>query len=114
MAVIVEEPATARVTANCPVPADKLAVAGSPALLSLEVRATEGVEEVTMFQYASVALTVYKSGIAATCPVGVPVFPDVVPGAADSPGRRICSLFTTPAPTVTAALVAEINADELA
>jgi len=62
----------------------------------------------------SVAFTVTEKAPPAFCPVGVPVFPDVVPGAADSPGRRICSLFTTPAPTVTAALVAEINADELA
>ena len=46
----VEEPTTARVTANCPVPDDRLAVAGSSAMPSLDVRETDGTAEDTRFQ----------------------------------------------------------------
>jgi hypothetical protein len=52
------------------------------------------------------------SAVPATCPVGVPVFPDSVPGTADSPGRRTCSLVAAPAFTVAAVPVDAVNGDE--
>ena len=62
------------------------AAAGSDALASeLKIRivcVTDG----TTFQDASHALTVTRNGIPAVCGRGVPVLPEAVPGAADSPG----------------------------
>src|SRR5213078_2342809 len=67
----------------------------------------------TTFQFASTALTTIPLAIAvpAVCAVGVAaVLPVAVPGAATSPGNRICSFVTTPAFTVTLALVLDVNA----
>src|SRR5438552_560607 len=62
----------------------------------------------TTFQLASTALTTIPLAIAvaAVCVVGVAfVLRVAVPGAATSPGSRICSFVTAPAFTVTLALV---------
>ena len=56
-------------------------------------------------QFESTACTVTLNGVPATCAVGVPVLPVVVPGFDVSPGRRTCSLFTVPRLVVTMALV---------
>src|SRR5438445_343662 len=69
---------------------------------------TLGVAVLTTFQLASTALTTIPLAIAvpAVCAVGVAaVLPVAVPGAATSPGKRICSFVAAPAFTVTLALV---------
>src|SRR5438477_3391729 len=66
----------------------------------------------TMFQLASTALTTMALVIAvpAVWAVGVAaVLPVAVPGAATSPGSKICSLVTAPAFTVTLALVLAVR-----
>src|SRR5438477_153509 len=82
------------------------------ALASELVIVTFGVAVLTTFQFASTALTTIPLPIAvpAVCAVGVAaVLPVAVPGAATSPGNRICSFVTTPAFTVTLALVLAVN-----
>src|SRR5436190_16496854 len=68
------------------------------ALVSELVIVTLGVAVGTTFQLASTAFT--KTPLAIVVPAissdGVPVFPVVVPGAADSPGSKICSFVTAP------------------
>src|SRR5437870_4743655 len=59
----------------------------------------------TTFQFASTALTVTLNAAPAVCAVGVPVLPLAVPGAAVSPGIRICSFANAPPFTVVAGLV---------
>ena len=54
---------------------------------------------------ASTALTVTVNGLPAVCAVGVPVLPVAVPGAAVSPGSRICSFAKAPGLIVVAGLV---------
>ena len=62
--------------------------------------------EVTRFQLASTALTVTVNDAAGGLRrTGVPVLPVAVPGAAVSPGSRICSLANAPALIVVAGLV---------
>src|SRR5437870_2908241 len=78
------------------------------ALLSELVIVTSGVALLTTFQFASTALTTMPLAIAvpAVCAVGVAaVLPVAVPGAATSPGKRICSLVAAPALTVMDGLV---------
>src|SRR3989441_66492 len=82
------------------------------ALLSVLVIVTLGVAAFTTFQLASTALTTIPLAIAvpAVCAVGAAaVLPVAVPGAATSPGNRICSFVTAPAFTVTLALVLAVN-----
>src|SRR3989442_1764720 len=82
------------------------------ALLSVLVIVTLVVAVLTTFQLASTALTTIPLAIAvpAVCTVGVAaVLPVAVPGAATSPGSRICSFVTAPAFTVTLALVLAVN-----
>ena len=86
------------------VPATSAALAGSVAFESELVIATVSVEE-TGFQFASTALTVAVNALPAASAVGVPVLPDGVPGAAVSPGRRICSFAKAPALIVVDGLV---------
>src|SRR5438874_11258399 len=65
----------------------------------------------TTFQLASTALTTIPLAIAvpAVCAVGAAaVLPVAVPGAATSPGNRICSLVTAPALAVIGGLVLEV------
>src|SRR5438477_145868 len=83
------------------------------ALLSVLVIVTLVVAVLTTFQFASTALTTIPLAIAvpAVCAVGAAaVLPVAVPGAATSPGNRICSFVTAPAFTVTLALVLAVNA----
>ena len=61
--------------------------------------------ELTRFQLASTALTVTLNEPPAVCALGVPVLPEAVPGAAVSPGSRICSLANAPALIVVDGLV---------
>src|SRR5207237_545430 len=83
------------------------------ALLSVLLIVTSGVALLTTFQFASTALTRTPLAIAvpAVSAVGVAaVLPVAVPGAATSPGKRICSFVTAPAFTVTLALVLAVSA----
>src|SRR5207247_8019863 len=83
------------------------------AFVSVVLIVTLGPALGTMFQLASTALTTMPLTIAvpAVCAVGVAaVLPVAVPGAATSPGRRICSLFTAPGLTVMGGLVLELVA----
>src|SRR5207245_750396 len=83
------------------------------ALLSVLLIVTLGVALLTTFQLASTALTTIPLAIAvpAVCAVGAAaVLPVAVPGAATSPGNRICSFVTAPAFTVTLALVLAVSA----
>src|SRR6266567_546870 len=77
------------------------------ALASELVRVTLVVAVPTTFQFASTALTTTPLVIAvpAIWSEGAPVLPVLVPGAAVSPGSRICSLVTAPALTVIDGLV---------
>jgi hypothetical protein len=56
---MVRVPAVLSVTLKFPLPADKAAFAGNPALLSDEVIPTRSATVGTMFQFASTAFTVY-------------------------------------------------------
>src|SRR5262249_26434326 len=69
---------------------------GSEALASEQVKATVWETLVTTFQFASTAFTVMLKAVPAVCAVGVPVFPEAVPGAGISPGAKICSLTKDP------------------
>src|SRR5438552_2772219 len=83
------------------------------ALLSVLLIVTLGVALLTTFQFASTALTTIPLAIAvpAVCAVGVAaVLPVAVPGAATSPGSKLCSFVTAPAFTVTLALVLAVSA----
>src|SRR5439155_431569 len=83
------------------------------ALASELVIVTFGVAVLTTFQFASTALitTPLPIAVPAVCAVGVAaVLPVAVPGAATSPGSRICSFVTAPAFTVTLALVLAVSA----
>src|SRR5712691_41399 len=103
-AVIVALPAVLSVTLKLLLPPTSAALAGSAALASLELIATVSLV-FTIFQFASTALTVTVKAVPAVGAVGVPVLPFGVPGAAVSPGNRICSLANTAALTVMAELV---------
>ena len=84
-------PPAFRITEKLPVPLTSWAAAGSEALASeLRIRIV-WVTAGTTFHDASQALTVTENGIPAVGEVGVPVLPEVVPGAAVSPGRRTWS-----------------------
>src|SRR5439155_24544676 len=116
VAVTVRVPTVLKVKLDkVPVPATSVRLPGvAPlssalaALLSELVIVTSGVALLTTFQFASTALITIPLAIAvpAVCAVGVAaVLPVAVPGAATSPGSRICSFATAPAFTVTLALV---------
>src|SRR5438552_4037861 len=102
VAVTVCEPMVERVTLTVLVPADNAPLDGSVAAasLSLEVIPTMSVALMIKFQLASTALTVTLKDALAVCAVGVPVLPVVVPGAAISPGTRICNLAKAPGLTM--------------
>src|SRR5439155_23805445 len=94
---------------NVPVPEARVRFPAVPALsseivaaASLLVMVTLGAELAMIFQLASTALTMIPLVIAlpAVCAFGVPFLPLPVPGAAVSPGIKICSLVTAPAFTV--------------
>src|SRR5216117_689776 len=94
-----------KLTLKVCVPATSAALAGRTALASEEVIPTVSVTVVIGFQLASTALTVTLNGVPALWAAGVPVLPVLLPGAAVSPGRRICSLVKAPALTVIDGLV---------
>lgn len=77
------------------------------ALGSVLVMVTLGVDVGTTFQFASTALimTPLVRTVPAIWSDGLPVFPVVVPGTADSPGSRTCSLVAAPALTVIGGLL---------
>src|SRR5262249_741218 len=75
------------------------------ALASEESIVTVSATVVTVFQFASTALTITLNGVPVTCVMGEPVFPVAVPGAAASPATRIWSLVTPPSLAVMAVLV---------
>ncbi len=91
VAVTVAVPAVFSVTLKVCVPKLRAALNGRVALLSLEVVATVSLV-VIVFQFVPTALTITLKATPAVCAVGVPVFPEVVPGAAVSPGISTCSL----------------------
>ncbi len=103
-AVNVDEPAVFGVIENVLLPATSAAFAGSVALASVEVMPTVSVE-LTTFQFASTAFTVTVKAPPAVWAEGAPVLPEAVPGAAVSPGSRICSFVKAPALIVVAGLV---------
>ena len=105
VAVTVRLPAVSSVTAKVCVPATSAAFAGSCAFASLDVMRTVSATELTRFQFASTAFTVTLNAVPAVRAVGVPVLPVAVPGAAVSPGSRICSFVNAPGFTVVAGLV---------
>src|SRR5439155_1131534 len=104
LAVRVREPVVLSVTLTVRVPADNAPLAGKVALESLEVMPTVSVL-LTRFQFASTELMVTLNAVPAPCAVGDPVLPAAVPGAAVSPGIRICILVNAPEFTVMEGLV---------
>src|SRR5438105_849749 len=96
VAVRVALPAVLSVTLKLWLPPTSAALAGRPALASEEVIAMVSVGVVTGFQLASTALTVTLNAVPAVCAEGLPVLPLAVPGAALSPGARICNLLNAP------------------
>ena len=102
-------PAVRNVTLNTWVPPTKAALGGKVALGSVVVMPTVSPMAPTRFQLASTAFTVTLKGVPAVRAVGVPVLPEVVPGAAVSPGTNNCSLTKGPGLTVKAGLVLAVN-----
>ena len=96
------------------VPPLNVALAGSNALGSLQVMATVSSTVSTKFQLASTALAVTSNGVPAVCAVGVPVLPEVNPGAAVSPGTNNCSLTNAPGFTVNGELGMAVTAGAVA
>jgi hypothetical protein len=73
------------------VPALSVAGAGTVALASEAEISMTLPTSVAVFHVASHARTVIVNGTPVTCGNGAPVRPDVVPGAAASPGRSTCN-----------------------
>src|SRR6185369_8434392 len=105
LAVSARVPAVLIVTLKVCVPEISAVLAGRLALVSEEVIPTVSVTVVTAFQLASTAFTVMLNGVPAVSAVGAPVLPVALPGAAVTPGTRICNLVKPPALTVTDGLV---------
>ena len=82
------------------VPASSGTLAGRTAKVSVELNETVFVIVGTRFQRASTALIVKSNGVATARAEAVPVLPVAVPGAAVSPGARICNLVKAPAVVV--------------
>src|SRR2546428_13844779 len=85
--VTVALPAVLSVTLRLLVPFTRVALAGNPALASLDVIPTVSLV-LTTFQLASTALTATLKAVPAVWPDGVPALPLAVPGAAVSPGAN--------------------------
>ena len=105
MAVTVKLPVVLKKTRNDRVPAASAAFGGRVAVESLEVIPTVSVIALTRFQLVSTTLTVTLTAVKVLCPMGVPVLPVALPGAAVSPGTSNCSFAKAPALTVTEGLV---------
>ena len=67
---------------------------------SVEVMPTKSAALLTRLKAVSTALTTTGNGVPESWGRGLPAFPDGVPGAATSPGTRICNPLN-PAITVT-------------
>src|ERR1044071_1922530 len=104
-AVTVAFPTVRNVMLKVLTPEESVALPGKVALLSEEVIAARSVTVLTTFQFASTALTITLKAVPAVCAVGVPVLPDVVPGAAVSPGTSNSSFTNAPALIVIEELV---------
>src|SRR5204862_6087406 len=85
------------VTLSVLAPDTRGALAGRTALVSLDESVIVSVTLVILFQFASTALTVTLKAVPAVWPLGVPVLPLEVPGAALSPGARSCNLLNAAA-----------------
>ncbi len=85
-------------------PPTSAALAGSAALVSVELIATVSLV-LTKFQSASTALTVTVKAVPAVWAFGDPVLPVDVPGTAVSPGSSSCTWVNAAALTVTDELV---------
>src|SRR5262249_22167272 len=96
VAVAVWLPEVLKVREKLVVPPTSAALAGRAALASELVMPTLSPTLLTRFQLASTALTVRLKALPAVVVAGVPVLPVAVPGAAVSPGARICSLVKAP------------------
>src|SRR5207245_1462925 len=105
LAVTVALPRVLRVTLKLLVPETSPAFAGRMALLSEELIPTVSATVPTRFQFASTALTVTLKAVPAVWAAGEPVLPAALPGAAVSPGAKICNLVNGPALTVREGLV---------
>src|SRR6266404_369178 len=91
VAVRVKLPLALKATVRLVVPAASAVAAGRVALMSLELRPTVSLTLLTRFQKASTALTVTAKLLPTIWPLGVPVLPLAVPGAALSPGTSNCN-----------------------
>ena len=101
VAVIAQEPGVLKVILKVLVPETKAAFTGNiaaPSVVSIAIVFPGALD--TTFQKASTAFTVTVNELTVVCPVGVPVFPLPVPGAAVSPGNSICNLANAPGLTV--------------
>src|SRR5258708_7689637 len=90
MAVKVFAPAVFAVIANVLVPATRAALVGRDAFASELVMSTVPRAPRSSL-LPSTALFGSVNAAPAVCALGLPVLPEAVPGAAVSPGRRICS-----------------------
>ena len=109
VAVRVCEPLVPKMTPTVCVPATSTALVGNVASESLEVMPTRSLAVLTRFQLASTPLTVTLNATARFCPMGVPVLPVALPGAAVSPGTSNCNLANAPTATVTFALTLAVS-----
>jgi hypothetical protein len=99
VAVTVRLPVVLNVTLKVCVPATSAAFEGRLAFVSEELMATVSDTFVSGFQFESAALTITVNELPAVCELGVPLLPVALPGAATSPGTRICNFVNAPAPT---------------
>ena len=109
LAMRVKLPLVLKKTWKFCVPDASAALAGRVAVESLAVIPTRSVTVFTRFQLASTALTVTVNPVKALCGAGAPLFPEAVPGAADSPGTRSWSLAKKAGLTTTLAEVALVK-----
>ncbi len=101
------EPVVRSVTANVCVPAASAAFPGKVAWPSEEVTPTVSVA-LTGFQFASTALTVTLKEAPEAWPLGEPLLPEALPGAAVSPGRSSWSFAKAPAAIAVDGLVSAV------
>src|SRR5438094_506114 len=109
VAVMVWEPAVPKVTGKVCVPATRTVLVGKLAAESLEVMPTRSVTVLIRFQFASTPLTVTVNAEPTFWPMGVPVLPVAVPGAAVSAGTNNCNFAKAPTLTVTLELVLAVS-----
>src|SRR5678816_3310859 len=100
-------PAVLRVMVKPRVPLIRAALAGSAALVSVDVIATVSFVLIK-FQLASTAFTVRLNAVPAVWAMGVPVFPAALPGATVSPGTNNCNFVNTPGFTVIDGVVLDV------